>query len=113
MENVERKKQGENHFFQKFIILKKPCFIPILFFLLMGSCVMDPEQYIAISIINNTNEDLMVHNGTLVSFIYSIPKNSAYTILGIKNTFITLVGKKSGKQYGAKKFYSDGTWIVP
>jgi hypothetical protein len=108
---MDRKKHDD--FFPKFVILKKFCFIPGLLFLLMGSCVMDPEQYVMISIINNTNEDLLVNNGALFSFIYTIPKQSAYTILGIKNTPITLVGKDTKRHYGSRSFYSDGTWPVP
>jgi hypothetical protein len=114
MKCANRKKYGANTFFQKCIALKKLCFITVLLFLLAGSCVMDPEQYIAIAIQNNTNEDLTVYNGTLIFFVSTIiPKNSAYTILGVKNTSITLIGKDSKKQYGSRKFYSNDTWVVP
>jgi hypothetical protein len=74
---------------------------------------MDPEQYIPIHVVNNTGEDLSCHDGTLFSLKSTIPKNSSYTVMGIKGVNITLTGKKSGLNYGTKKFYTEGTWIVP
>jgi len=44
--------------------------------------------------------------------VYTIPKNSSYTIMGIKGNSITLTGKTSGRKYGTRTFYSEGTWVV-
>jgi hypothetical protein len=87
-------------------------FIAVLVFLALMSCVMDPEQYIPVHVINNTGEDLNCHDGTLFSIIYTIPKNSPYTVMVIKGVDITLTGKESRLNYGTRKFYSEGTWIV-
>jgi hypothetical protein len=86
--------------------------IAILIFLMLLSCITDPEQYIPVHIINDTSEDLNCYDGTLFSIIYTIPKNSSYTVMGIKGVNITLTGKESNKNYGTRKFYSEGTWVV-
>jgi hypothetical protein len=88
-------------------------FAIILIALVLFSCAIDPEQYIPINIVNNTDEDLNVHNGSLFTFIYSIQKKSSHTITGIKGTKISLEGKETGRNYGARKFHSEATWIVP
>ena len=88
-------------------------FLIILIALILFSCVTDPEQYIPIHIVNEASEDLDVHTGTLISFIYTIPKKSSYTITGIKGTDISLKGKESGIRYGTRKFYAEATWTVP
>jgi hypothetical protein len=89
------------------------CFTIIFIALVVFSCVIDPEQYIPINIVNNTDEYLNVHNGSLFSVVYSIPKRSSYTITGIKGAEISLKGKKTGINYGSRKFYSEATWVVP
>ncbi|MDR1286170.1 MAG: hypothetical protein LBK08_01035 [Treponema sp.] len=88
-------------------------FVIILITLVLFSCVIDPEQYIPITIVNNTDEDLNVNNGSLFSFIYTIQKKSSYTITGIKDVEISLEGKATGRNYGSRKFYSEATWVVP
>jgi hypothetical protein len=85
----------------------------VLIILIIPSCITDSEQYVSINIINNTDEELEVHMETLFSFIYSIPKQSSSTILGIKNTNITLVEKNSGRKHGPRKFFYDETWVIP
>jgi hypothetical protein len=87
-------------------------FIVIIISILLFSCELDPEQYISVRIINNISEDLNVRTGTLFSAIYSVPKNSSYSVIGVKGVDITLTGKESGIKYGTRKFYSDGTWVV-
>ena len=84
----------------------------IFIFLMMLSCILDPEEYIPVTIVNYTQEDLKVNAGTLISLSYTVSRNSASTITGIKGVSITITGKNSGLYYGSRKFYSKGTWTV-
>ena len=89
-------------------------FFIIITLIILLSCVTDPEQYIPIHIINNTSEVLEVYQNheKYILADYSIPKFSSYTITGIIGAEVTIKGKDSGKNYGTKKFYSEGTWEV-
>jgi hypothetical protein len=61
---------------------------------------------------NNTSEDLRVNAGGVIGFSAIVPKNSSFTIIGIKGNTVTITGKDSGITYGHRTFYSEGTWIV-
>ena len=90
----------------------KKVFIFIAILLFFFSCGTDPEEYIPIHIINNTSEDLRVNAGGFISFSTKVPKNSSSTICGIKGYAVTVTGRDTGKTYGHRTFYSEGTWVV-
>ena len=84
----------------------------VIISMLLFSCVTDQKEYIPVHIINNTSEDLWVSAGGLISFSSTVPKKSSNTIIGIKGNSITITGKDSGRNYGSRTFYSEGTWSV-
>ena len=92
--------------------MKIKIILAIIISLFLFSCVIDPERYIPVHIINNTSENLRVNAGGFISFSSTVPRNSSKTIIAIRGNTISITGVESGMSYGSRTFHSEGTWVV-
>jgi hypothetical protein len=86
------------------------CIVPLA--LVLTACNwFVPHEYVQVLVNNNAGESVEVETG-LTLMTVTIRSGEHETVSIVKGERVQATGKDSGKNYGSRTFYSDGTWTI-
>jgi predicted permease len=94
------------------------CVVVIIIFLMAISCdtTLEPKEYIAVHIVNHTQETILVYAGSNVLF-FIIPSTVIFmgggqSVLVEKGKIIDIYGETTNTKYGSRSFYIETQWDI-